>query len=80
METNTEFAKSLKLDYPILSDPDGTVAQKFGIYNAERKLASRVTFIISADGKIVHVDDKVDTGKHGEDVARKLAELGIPKK
>ncbi|GIW94734.1 MAG: hypothetical protein KatS3mg110_2775 [Pirellulaceae bacterium] len=79
-EKNKEFALSLNLDYVILSDPDGKVANAFGIYNAERKIASRVTFIIGKDGKIVHVDDKVQVGSHGKDVAAVLEALKIPKR
>lgn len=80
VEDNQRFAKSLDLDYVILSDPDGKVAQAYGIYNADRKLASRVTFIIGKDGKILHVDTKVDVQNHGKDIAAVLESLGIPKK
>ena len=33
-EENTKFAKSLDLDYPILSDPDKNVAKAYGVMNA----------------------------------------------
>lgn len=79
VEKNTEFAKSLELDYPILSDPEGEVAKAYGVYNAERNAASRTTFIIGPDGKILHIDNKVNTAEHGSDLAKKLAELKIPK-
>src|SRR5438876_9138965 len=46
-EKNKEFAQSLGADYPILSDPDSSVAQKYGVYNPERKAAQRWTFYIS---------------------------------
>jgi thioredoxin-dependent peroxiredoxin len=80
VEKNTEFAKSLELDYPILSDPDGTLATQMGIYNAERKAPARVTFYIDKEGRIAHVDAKVDVNEHGAHVARQLGELGVPKK
>jgi peroxiredoxin Q/BCP len=74
------FAESLGLDYPILSDPDGTYAKALGIYNESNKTARRTTFYIGADGKILHIDSSVKTQSHGADIAKKLAELGVPKK
>src|SRR6267142_554193 len=40
-EQNKKFAESLGADYPILSDPDSSVATKYGVYNADRKAAQR---------------------------------------
>jgi thioredoxin-dependent peroxiredoxin len=77
---NRAFAQSLELDYPILSDPKGEAAQAYGIYNADKKFAKRVTFYIDREGKISHIDEKVATGSHGSDVAKKLKELGVPEK
>jgi len=79
-ELNKKFAESLSADYPILSDPDGTVAKAYGIYNPERKAAQRWTFYIGQDGKILAIDKTVKTESHGTDVAAKLGELGVAKK
>jgi peroxiredoxin Q/BCP len=79
-EKNKEFAESLGLDYPILSDPTQETAKNYGIFNAERQIASRVTFYIGKNGKIMHVDKTVKTGSHGADIAAKLKELGVPEK
>lgn len=79
-EKNKEFAVSLNADYPILSDPDSSVATKYGVFNPERKAALRWTFYIGADGKILYIDKTVKTDSHGADVATKLGELGVAKK
>ena len=79
VEANKKFAEKFKMDFPILSDPDGTAAKAYGIYNGERKAAARTTFIIGKDGKILFIDNKVNTTEHGADLAKKLAELDIPK-
>jgi len=42
--------------------------------------AARNTFYIGKDGKILFVDRKVNAGTAGDDVAKKLAELNIPKR
>jgi len=79
-ETNRKFAESLDLDYPILSDPDMAVARAFGVLAYEGKMASRTTFYIGADGKILYVDREVKPDTAGEDVVARLEKLGIPKK
>ncbi len=78
-EENTKFAESLKLDYPILSDPAMETAKAYGILN-EKGMAKRVTFYIGADGKILHIDSGVQTKSHGKDIAAKLKELKVPEK
>lgn len=77
---NEEFAASLGLDYPILSDPDKSVAQEYGVLRAKSGLANRWTFYIGKDGKILYIDKEVKPGEHGKDIAKKLAELGVEKK
>jgi peroxiredoxin Q/BCP len=79
-EKNKKFAESVGADYPILSDPTGATAKAYGIYNAERNAAQRVTFIIDAKGNIAHIDRAVKTESHAADVAAKLGELGVEKK
>ena len=77
---NKAFAESLKLDYPILSDPDRKVAMQYGVASDEKAFAKRWTFFIDKEGVIKHIDQKVNAKEHGKDVAKKLEELGIPKK
>ncbi len=78
-ETNRKFAQSLELDYPILSDPDGTTAKAYGVYMEARGFPRRVTFYIGKDGKIAAIDTKVNVRRHGADIAKKLKELGLEK-
>ncbi|MBM4001149.1 MAG: redoxin domain-containing protein [Planctomycetes bacterium] len=80
VEKNAEFAKSLKLDYPILSDPSGETARAYGVYQSLGGFAQRVTFLIDKDGRIAHIDNKVQVGSHGKDIVKKLDELGIAAK
>ncbi len=79
-EKNAEFAKSLDLNYAILSDPGRKVAAAYGVVNETRKFPFRWTFYIGADGKILHVDRKVNARSHGEDIVAKLKELGVKEK
>ena len=73
-EKNAEFAKSLGLDYPILSDPTKEVARAYGVL-APSGFAARWTYYIGADGRLLEIDKKVSVSSHGEDIAAKLADL-----
>lgn len=75
-EQNKKFAESLGLDFPILSDPSKETAKAYGVLN-ERGMASRWTFYISKEGKIAHIEQKVNTENHGRDIAARLKELGV---
>jgi peroxiredoxin Q/BCP len=80
VEQNKKFAESLGADYPILSDPDSSVAKKYGVLNDKGTAAQRWTFYIGPDGKILAIDKTVKTETHGADVASKLGQLGVKKK
>jgi len=78
-EKNADFAKQEQANFPLLSDPQKTAAQAYGVLNA-RGVANRWTYYIGADGKILYIDKKVNTATAGTDLAAKLAELNVPKK
>jgi thioredoxin-dependent peroxiredoxin len=73
-DANAKFAQSLGIDYPILSDVTKDVARAYGVL-APSGYASRWTFYIGADGRILDIDKKVSTSSHGPDVMAKLADL-----
>jgi len=73
-ETNKRFATEHEADFPILSDPEKTVATSYGVLGMTR-MARRWTFYIGADGKILLIDKAVRAANAGEDLAAKLAEL-----
>jgi peroxiredoxin Q/BCP len=75
-ETNARFAASLGLDYPILSDPGKETARAYGVL-AATGYASRWTFYIGADGRILDVDKRVAASSHGADIVNKLRELKL---
>lgn len=78
VETNTKYAKALKLDYPILSDPGCKTAKAYGNFNG--RFSGRTTFFIDKEGKIAYIDKKVKVGSHGTDIAARLEKLGVSKK
>lgn len=76
-ETNKKFADSLELDYPILSDPGKEVAKAYGVITGDKAYASRWTFYIGKDGKILYIDKQVSPASHGKDVVERLKALGM---
>jgi peroxiredoxin Q/BCP len=80
VETNTKFAESLELDYPILSDPERATAEAYGLIKEGKKFPARWTIYIGKDGKVLHIDKAVKAANHGADIAAKLEELGVDKK
>ena len=45
------FADYLKLNFPLLSDaPNGATSAAYGVFNADRKLATRSYFIVDKKG------------------------------
>jgi peroxiredoxin Q/BCP len=73
-EVNARFAKSLELDFPILSDPTKTVARAYRVL-APSRYASRRTFYIGVDGHIQAIDTNVSAGSHGQDMVKQLSML-----
>ncbi len=80
VKLNTDFAKSLNLDFPILSDPTKKTAEAYGVINPARGMANRWTFYIGPDGTIKAIDQKVNAAKHSEDIVKQLETLGVKKK
>jgi peroxiredoxin Q/BCP len=78
-ETNAKFAEHVEADYPILADPSKDTARAYGVLGASG-LASRWTFYIGRDGRILHIDKGVKVATAGQDIATKLGELGVAKR
>lgn len=70
----------LDVNFPLLSDPERRAAMAYGVAKDEKSAATRWTFYIGSDGKILHIDQQVRASTHGRDVAAKLAELGVKKR
>lgn len=69
----------MSLDYPILSDPAKETARAWGVLGPGG-FASRWTFYVGKDGRVLFVDRDVATSSHGRDVATRLAALGVPER
>lgn len=73
--TQAKFHEREKLDFTLLSDPDGSCARKYGTSRGGRPFARRWTFLIDGEGVLRHIDKRVKVRSHGADVLAKIAEL-----
>jgi peroxiredoxin Q/BCP len=79
-DKNKAFAESLDARHVLLSDPTGSTAKAYGVTALGGLYAKRWTFYLDADGVIREIDQKVNPESAGQDIARKLGELGFPKR
>ncbi len=71
------FAEWTGTGLPVLSDAGGEVARAYGVFDEELGLASRWTFFIGRDGRILFIDREVSPTSHGGDLLARVRELGM---
>lgn len=79
-EKNAEFAASLSADLPVVSDPDGEVARRYGVVRFGGLYANRWTFYIDREGVLRDIDQQVVPATAGADIVTRLEVLGFPKR
>jgi thioredoxin-dependent peroxiredoxin len=76
--SHQKFKEKYNLGFPLLSDPDKEVIEKYGVwkeksmYGKKMMGIERTTFIIDEQGKIAHVFPKVKVDGHTEEVLKAL--------
>lgn len=79
--SHQKFAEKFSLPFPLLSDEDHAVAEKYGVWVEKKNYGKtymglqRATFLIGKDGKIKAAWPNVKVKGHVDEVAAKLAEL-----
>ena len=71
------FAESLGAEFPLLGDfPLNTVGRAYGVYDEERHLPRRVTFVIDGERVIrAVIDEPREMEKHSKDALEELRKL-----
>ena len=75
VESHREFAEREGLSFDLLADPDGAVAEAFGVELTDGH-ARRTTFVI-AHGQVVGLYEGVRPDGHATNVLRDLGEAGL---
>ena len=79
--SHEEFRDKYKLNFPLLTDPEHSVAEKYGawreknMYGKKSMGIQRSTFLIGADGKVAKVWKAVKVDGHDEHVLSALTAL-----
>src|SRR5258705_8859044 len=63
-ESHQKFISKYNLNFPLLADTDGKIADAYGVKMPTRPMAKRVSFLIGLDGKIAHVTDNPKPDPH----------------
>jgi peroxiredoxin Q/BCP len=63
-ESHQKFISKYNLNFPLLADTDGKIADAYGVRMPTRPMAKRVSFLIGLDGKIAHVTDTMNADTH----------------
>jgi peroxiredoxin Q/BCP len=63
-ESHLKFISKYNLNFPLLADMDGKIADTFGVRMAGKPMARRVSFLIGLDGKISAVIDSPKAEVH----------------
>jgi len=83
MKPIEKFADKYKLTFPLASDEDHAVAEKYGtwveksMYGRKYMGIERSTFLIGADGKVLKAWRKVSVTGHAEEVLAAVKEAGL---
>ncbi len=76
-KSHKKFIEKYKLPFPLIADIDKTVCNAYGVWGKKKFMGkeydgiSRVTFVISEDGMIEDIIEKVDTKNHSNQLISK---------
>ena len=70
---NKAFAGKFDFPYPLLCDVNREIALAYhAVKNPDDQHASRITYVIGGDGKILEAIEQVDTNTHSGDLCSRL--------
>jgi peroxiredoxin Q/BCP len=74
-DSHQKFISKYNLNFPLLADTDGTIADAYGVRMTGRNMARRTSFLIGLDGKIAHVTDTMTADTHLSEMKDAVATL-----
>ena len=70
---NKAFAEKFSFPFQLLCDVNREIALAYhAVQNAQDKYASRISYVIDENGKILEAIDKVDTSTHSSDICSRV--------
>ena len=75
--TQCEFAEKEGVPFPLLADPDQTIARAYGVKWPLLKIAQRVTFVLDKQGRVTaRIHHELSADRHVKGVIEELKRLG----
>jgi len=74
-ESHQKFIAKHNLNFTLLTDADGKIADAYGVRVPGKNVARRVSFLIGKDGKILHVTDAQSADTHLTEMSDAVAKL-----
>ena len=74
-ESHQKFIAKHNLNFTLLTDADGKIADAYGVRVPGKNMARRVSFLIGKDGKILHVTDAQSADTHLTEMSDAVAKL-----
>ena len=62
--SHQKFIAKYNLNFPLLADTDGKIADAYGVRMTDKNMARCVSFLIGLDAKIAHVTDTPSADTH----------------
>lgn len=73
--SHQKFIADYTLNFPLVADTDGKVADVYGVRMTGKNMARRVSFLIGKDGKIIHVTDNPKAEVHLAEMKEAISKL-----
>ena len=80
-KSKARFADKHGLTFPLLADPEHTVAEKYGVWQEKSRYGRtymgivRTTYLIDGSGKVVRRWDKVNVNGHVDEVMKAVRDV-----
>ena len=73
--SQAKFVKEQSLNFPLLSDPDGSASGRLGVLMADKPYTNRITVVVDEKGIVRVVDTGVKVESHGKDLVEAIRKL-----
>ncbi len=74
-DSHQKFIAKYNLNFPLIADTDGKIADAYGVRMPGRSIARRVSFLIGLDGKVLHVTDNMSADTHLSEMTDAVGKL-----
>jgi thioredoxin-dependent peroxiredoxin len=73
--SHQKFISDYTLNFPLVADTNGRIADAYGVRMGGKNMARRVSFLIGKDGTIVHVTDNPKADVHLTEMKAAISKL-----